>query len=300
MNVEGVHQRKMSHDEAGEMLVRAWNKFINVDGHLCRQICPLPHQKLGNVMVDRRDVDKLDKLSCWDRYEEIKHTLTTEESAILLSNLLMISGGDLKESSLWDMIMSQALLGHDISKMEDVWFGYKLKAGQSHLAKKMFDESVEVGLDYSFKSPVMSVKDNRFIVEAETESGHTFRARRVISTIPLNVLKHIQFSPPLSDKRRAAIEQGHICFMTKIHAEVKGSALASWQGTAHPNPLLFGLGDGLTPRGNTRVTAFGGEERPHFVPERDIEKIHDAFQALHPMEIQRLVRLVRCESRLTE
>ncbi|OKL56696.1 hypothetical protein UA08_08018 [Talaromyces atroroseus] len=276
LNLQGEPSRKLSHKEASQIFTEAWNKFINVDGHLCRKICPLPYQQLGNIMVDRQEVKKVDQLSSWDRYEEIKHKLSPEGSGMLLSQLLMISGGDLKNSSLWDMIRSQALGGHDISNFEDI-----------------FDEAVQTGLDYSFKAAVTSVSNSRQngqqLVEVGTQDGRTFPARRVICTVPLNVLKHIKFSPPLSAKRREAVDQGHIYFMTKIHAEVKGSGLASWQGTAYPSPLLFGFGDGLTPQGNTHITAFGGDERPHFLPERDVDKICEALQALHPMDIQRLV-----------
>ncbi len=87
----------------------------------------------------------------------------------------------------------------------------------------------------------------------------------------------IESTPPLFAKRRPAIEEGHICFMTKIHAEVKGSGLASWAGAAYPNNLLCGFGDGVTPSGNIYVVAFGSDERPHFAPGRDPEKILVAF-----------------------
>ncbi|KAJ5594004.1 uncharacterized protein N7459_000212 [Penicillium hispanicum] len=292
LNIPGIQQRKMSHEEAGAISAKVWNRFVDVDGHLCRRICPLPYQQLGNAMVSRQEVEKLDKLSCWDRFQQVKNEFTAEESAMLLGQLLMLSGGNLEESSLWDMIRSQALGAHDSANFEDIWLLYKLKAGQSHLARRMFEEAVETGLDYFFNTPVVGVKDSLNpgdAIEVQVEDGRIFRARRVISTVPLNVLKDIQFSPPLAAKRHEAIEQGHICFMTKIHAEVKGSGLVSWRGTAYPNNLLFGFGDGLTAKGNTHITAFGGKAPPHFVPERNLEKIHEALQALHPMEIQRLV-----------
>ena len=234
----------------------------------------------------------MDKLSCWDRYEQIKSKLTTDESTILLAQLSIISGGKLSESSLWDMIRIQALGGHDISNFEDIWLTYKLRDGQSHLARRMFDEAVGSGLDYSFQTPVRKIKTSfhpRDPVEVEVQNGDIFLAHRVICTIPLNVLKDIQFNPPLTAKRQEAIDQGHICFMTKIHAEAKGTGLASWQGTAYPNNLTFGFGDGITPRGNTHITSFGGGDFSHYDPEHDMDKIHEALQKLHPMDIQRLV-----------
>ncbi|KAJ5732636.1 hypothetical protein N7493_004117 [Penicillium malachiteum] len=285
-------QKQITHEEAALIFQGAWNKFINVDGHYCRKICPLPYQQLGNLMVSRDKVEKVDRLSCQDRYNQIKSELTTEESTMLLSQLLMISGGDLAESSLWDMIRVQALGGHNIDNFEDIWLLYKLKDGQSHLAKRLFDDAVESGLDYLFRKPVGRVTDTSHrhgTVEVEVADGRVFYARRVICTVPLNVLKDIQFSPPLTTKRQEAINQGHICFMTKIHAEAKGSGLVSWQGTAYPNDLLLGFGDGLTTQGNSHITAFGGKEHSLFTPNPDLDNIHKALQSLHPMDIQRLV-----------
>ncbi|KAJ5640568.1 hypothetical protein N7528_000193 [Penicillium herquei] len=285
-------QKQVTHEEAALLFQSAWNKFINVDEHFCRKICPLPYQQLGNLMVSRQEVEEFDILSCQDRYNQIKSELTAEESTMLLSQLLMISGGDLAESSLWDMIRVQALGGHNIDNFEDIWLLYKLKDGQSHLAKRIFDDAAESGLDYLFQTPVGRItdtSDRHETVEVEVVDGRLFYARRVICTVPLNVLKDIQFSPPLTTKRQEAINQGHICFMTKIHAEAKGSGLVSWQGTAYPNDLLLGFGDGVTTQGNSHITAFGGKEHALFTSNPDLGNIHKALQSLHPMDIQRLV-----------
>ncbi|KAE8337208.1 hypothetical protein BDV24DRAFT_167486 [Aspergillus arachidicola] len=79
INVPGATPRKLPHEEAGGITVRAWNIFVNVDGQNCRVICPLPHAQLGNILVDRLDVERYDRISYHDRFEEIKHLLTPEE-----------------------------------------------------------------------------------------------------------------------------------------------------------------------------------------------------------------------------
>ncbi|KAF5557606.1 monoamine oxidase N [Fusarium napiforme] len=100
IDVPGATPRKLSHEEAGAMQAKAWDMFVNVDGQFGRTICPLPHAQLDNPIVDRSTVEKCDQLSCHDRFQEIKHTLTTEEQGLLVSLLLHISGGRMKESSL--------------------------------------------------------------------------------------------------------------------------------------------------------------------------------------------------------
>ncbi|OGM44145.1 hypothetical protein ABOM_006990 [Aspergillus bombycis] len=289
INVPGATPRKLPHEEAGEITARAWNIFVNVDGQNCRAICPLPHAQLDNILVDRRDVERYDKISCRDRFEEIKHLLTPEEAGILTALLLHISGGSMENSSLWDMIRSHALMSYSPDNFGPIWTTFKLRQGQSALARAMFEEAVDNGLQYAFQTPIESVIDEANVVKVITTGGKQYRARRVVSTIPLNVLHTISFTPPLSPTRQQAIEIGHVNYMTKIHADVKGSVLTSWNGMRYPNLLMFGYGDGVTPSGNAHIVGFGKDERGVFVPERDPEKAIEAFQKLHPMEVEKMV-----------
>ncbi|ATY62709.1 amine oxidase [Cordyceps militaris] len=292
MNVPGAKPRTLSHEEAGAMQAKAWDVFVNVDGQYGRTLCPLPHAQLDNIMVDRETVEKWDQFSCQDRFDQIQDQLTTEEQGLLVSLLLHISGGDMQTSSLWDMIRSHALLMHSSDNFTDVWLRYKLRAGQTELAKRMFHDAKARGIDFSFSSPVQSIsqgaeKDGEITVATHGEGA--FRARRVISTIPLNVLKDIAFSPPLSKKRQEAIDIGHVNHMTKIHADVRNPELERWNGMQFPGLLLYGYGDGRLPNGNVHLVAFGADEREHFVPENNPELAVESFKKLHPMDIQRLI-----------
>ncbi|KAI8722818.1 Amine oxidase [Fusarium sp. LHS14.1] len=289
MNLTG-DARKLAHEEAGKLQAKAWDLFVNVDGAGCRKICPLPHQQLGNVMVKREDIERVDAMSCRERFEQIKDQLTEEESALLLSLILHISGGNLDNSSLWDMIRSHALAAHSSDNFEDVWLLYKLREGQSTLAKRMLDEAVNDGLDYAFSTEVASISDWGQQVEVTTPSGERFRASQVISTIPLNVLCHIRFEPPLSPLRQEALNIGHVNFMNKIHAEVKGSGLASWNGMSFPNILMYGYGDGVLNNGNAHIVGFGTDERATgYVAEKCPEQTIEAFQKLHPMKVEKMI-----------
>ena len=234
-------------------------------------------------------MERYDKISCRDRFEEIKHLLTPEEAGILTALLLHISGGTMENSSLWDMIRSHALMSYNPDNFAPIWTTFKLRQGQSALAGAMFQDAVDNGLQYAFKTPIKSIIDEVNSVKVITAGGKQYRARRVVSTIPLNVLHTISFSPPLSPTRQQAISIGHVNHMTKIHADVKGSGLASWNGMRYPNLLMFGYGDGVTPNGNAHIVGFGKDERDVFVPERDPEKVIDAFQTLHPMEVEKMV-----------
>lgn len=276
------------------MQAKAWDMFVNVDGQYGRTLCPLPHAQLDNAVVDRKTVEKWDQLSCHDRFEQIKHKLTSEEQGLLVSLLLHISGGNMKNSSLWDMVRSHALLMHSSDNFSDVWLRYKLRDGQTALVKRIFEEAKEGGMEHSFSTPVQSIvqgKSGGAPVTISTVNGETFRARRVVSTIPLNVLKDIRFSPPLSRVRQEAISIGHVNHMTKIHADVSNPELERWNGMRFPGELMYGYGDGLMPNGNVHLVAFGADQRQTFVPEKNPEMAAEALRKLHPMDIKRLVML---------
>jgi hypothetical protein len=102
------------------MQARAWTIFVNVDGNNCRDVCPLPHLQLDNLVIDRELVKRLDNTSCRERYEQIKDQLSEDESTLLLALLIHISGGTLDNSSLWDMLRSHALMGWDTANFGPV------------------------------------------------------------------------------------------------------------------------------------------------------------------------------------
>ncbi|KAJ6094547.1 amine oxidase [Penicillium canescens] len=293
LNVPGENPRKLSHEEAGKIAAKGWDLFVNVDGDNCRTICPLPHAQLDNILTDRNEIERYDKMSCRERFEEIKHLLTAEEAGVLVALLLHISGGSMENTSLWDMIRSHALMSYSSDNFSSIWTTFKLREGQSELASRMFRDAVDHGLQYAFQTPIHGISDRSNemtqLVEVHTVSGVVQRARRVVSTVPLNVLRTIDFKPPLSSKRQEALEIGHVNFMTKIHAEVEGPGLASWNGMKYPNLLMFGYGDGVTENGNAHIVGFGKDERTTYVPERDPQRTIDAFQKLHPMTVKKML-----------
>lgn len=294
----GAAPRRMTHEEAGKITAHAWDIFIDIDGKLGRNICPLPHAQLDNVRVARKEVEQVDKLSCKDRLDQIQHLLTLEEKGILSAVLVHISGGTLENSSLWDMIRSQSLLVNSSLNFGDIWTTYKLRQGQSALARAIFDEAIDFGLQYTFNTQVCSISDdkdnNLGSVTVTAANGESFSARRVVCTVPLNVLRTLHFSPPLSPKRQEAISIGHVNFMSKIHAVVDGPGLTSWNGMRLPGHLLFGYGDGITPNGDAHLVGFGADQRTSFVPEEQPEKVVAAFNALHQMKVKKTVSIIHC------
>ena len=288
----------MPQEKAAELAARAWNIFVNVDGENGKKVCPLPHQSLGNVRVDREEVERWDLYSSYDRLQEVKDQLSEDEVGLLISMLLSIHGGnpDLKTSAFWDIVQAHALNGYRCENMNEIWLTYKLRRGQSHFARSIFNEAVDFGMEYAFNTQVQALRHTEdAIVRVATVDGRELCARKIICTAPLSLLKSLTFDPPLSPLRREAIELGHINYMTKIHAVVEDSGMASWNGSCYPNNLVCAYGDGVLSSGDAHLVAFGADERPHFVPEEHPQKVVQALQNFHPMNVKKLVSSTCCE-----
>ena len=90
---------------------------------------------------------------------------------------------------------------------------YKLRDGQSALARRIFDEATA--------TPVKDVVDHGHSVEVTARNGvEVFKARRLVRTVPLNVLHTLAFSPALPTLKTEASLNGHVNQVVKCHPEV--------------------------------------------------------------------------------
>lgn len=229
-------------------------------------------------------------MSAAERLASIKHLLTPQELTSISSFVLLCGGGTLETTSFFEFLHWWALCGYSYKGCVEYLMKYKLKHGQSSLSRRIFDEAASTGnLSYSFNSPVQSISDKGAPTQVVTRSGAVYRARRVVSTVPLNVLRDVQISPPLGPERQAAIAAGHINQCVKVHAEVRDRHLRSWTGVnLEGNGLIFAFGDGTTPVGNTHIVCFGAQHN-HFEPDADIKETMGHLQRLVPMDIERVV-----------
>ena len=262
-------------------------KFVNIDGDHGKKVMPEPHNEFHNP-----EAATYDTLSVADRVKQIEHDLSPDERTALLSFVLLCSCGTPENSSFYEFLHWWALCNHSYQYCIEYLIKYKFRGGQSSFAIKFFEEALETGnLSYAFSAPVASVKNESSGVQITTRDGQTFSGARLISTIPLNILNTVTFSPPLTTGKRAAADVGHVNKCAKVHAEVRNPELRSWTGVTYPNnKLLYSIADGTTPAGNTHLVAFGADYN-HLTPEKDIEETKKAVQNMADVDIHRLVSL---------
>ena len=263
----------------------ALRKLVNVDGAFGKNIMPFPQTSSFTA-----EALKYDQVSVADRIAEIKNSLTTHERLGLETFVLLCSGGTLETTSFFEFLHWWALSDYSYEGCIQYLVKYKFRGGQSTFAINFFREALASGnLSYAFNHPVASVNDTKDIVSVTTRAGREFRAKKLISAVPLNVLNDVVFNPPLIRGKKAAADIGHVNQCVKVHAEVGNKELRSYTGISYPhNPLFYALADGTTPAGNTHIVCFGGQHN-HFDPEENIEATKNALQGLVPMDIERIV-----------
>lgn len=260
---------------------------MNVDGAYGRKIMPQPHETF--LVPEAR---QFDSMSCQERISQIEGDLTPHERATVESFVLLCSCGKLENTSFLEFLHWWALCGHTYQGCLDMLITYKFRYGQSTFARKFFEEALETGrLSYCFNTPIATVEESTSTVTVTSRAGESFRASRLVCTIPLNVLSTISFNPPLSQGKQDAIRTGHVNQCVKVHAEITDKDMRSWTGITYPhNKLLYAIADGTTPSGNTHIVAFGADFN-HIQAEEDVGKTIGAVQALAPeiRDVQRLV-----------
>lgn len=247
---------------------------------------PYPHDPHFNP-----EAKQWENISAAQRIEQVRAKLNELELYTLQSFVAAISGNDMNATGFFDVLRWWALSGYSTQGLNDYTETYKIPEGQSRFARTMFDEALATGnLKYAFDTLITSINDSSKAVEVTSTSGQKWSARRLISTIPLNILDRIQFNPPLSPAKLAAHSIQHIGIGAKVHMEVKGTNLRTWSAAAWPDSRVFsGRGDGITPSGNTHLVFFAANKQGLNAQEDAQDMVAEA-KKLHEMDIKKVVR----------
>ena len=200
-------------------------------------------------------------LSIADRLEQIRGALTEIEFCILQSSIQSIVGNDdFTAVGVFDVLRWWALSGYSANGIMEFSETYKLQDGQTHFALHFFKEALATKrLSYSFRCAIQSVTDANNLVTVVTNDRRVFSGRRVISTMPLNTMREVQFNPALDTLRNEATELGQVHKGMKMHFEIDKAEKRPLMAVSHSqSPIVNGLGDGKTESNGCRhLIVFG-------------------------------------------
>jgi len=203
-----------------------------------------------------------DALSVRERLDQMD--LSMSHRGLLEGVLGASAHGPFEEASFAEMLRWWALSGHDLQRYSDSVARYRLRDGTISLIEAMLEDA---GAELRLGTPVASVAQDGAGVEVRTERGERIRARAVIAALPMNVLAHIRFDPPLSAEKLEASRARHTGAGTKAYIKVREDLppVAIFAGESEPFSSIFTMGGG----GHAReLVAFGTDPKAIDVHDR--------------------------------
>ncbi|KAI8153589.1 hypothetical protein K4K49_002947 [Colletotrichum sp. SAR 10_70] len=214
---------------------------------------PYPHDPLREPAL----WIKYDHLSAKDRLDQLDiPQLEKDLFDAMISSFGAVPGD---QCAFTEVLRWYALGGHSMAGVFELAGTYKLgKGGMTSLARSILSD---YGGHLVLNAAVDRVVQNGTSVTVSTKAGHRIEAKYLVSTIPLNCLSGVSFSPALSPRRQEAIKAGHINKGTKIHFHLAREepgwfSVASGYGSS---PWCFAFSDhnGTTAKKGTFCIGFG-------------------------------------------
>ena len=233
----------LSNAKIGEELERTTAAYMGNS----REILPLPHDPFGS-----EEYKRVDAISARERLESLKG-ISSLYRDVLDGNLAGCGHNHTDQFAWIEMVRWYALPGHNLIDMDDASGRYHFKDGTVSLLTALLAEGrPEVRLG----APVRKVIQEETRITVITGSGEELRAKAVVSTVPLNVLRDIDWQPALAEAKLQASRETHSGRGTKLHALIEGD-YGNLGGVAPSQFVLNSLFTEGIEDGHTHVIGFG-------------------------------------------
>lgn len=235
-----------------------------------RSILPLPHDPFGSDAYK-----KLDGISSLERVNSLKGVAPLYRDVV--DAYQAAQGHNYTDQFAWlEMVRWFALPGHNLDDESDAIGRYLITGGTASLLSRMLTEAQT---ELRLATPVRRVIQDNTGVMAVTESGAAYRARAVVSTVPLNVLKDIDWQPALSEGQLQASTETHAGRGTKVHVLLEGD-YGDVLGYAPSRNVLNWVNTQDISDGDTHLIGFGPD--PEILNVNDTESVQKAVRLFIP------------------
>ncbi|KIW13792.1 hypothetical protein PV08_08984 [Exophiala spinifera] len=261
----------------GQIAQAVADRFFVLDGLNSRELMPYPHDPFR----DPAPWKKYDHLTIRQRLDQLDLPTVHKDYFETLCNSFGSATGT--EIGFVEALRWYALGGHSMDRVFELAGIYKLgNGGMTSFALKILqDTRCDILLDTVISEIIQQSPCGSTIVKSQNTQT-VLNGKAVISTVPLNCLGDISFTPPLGGPKREAISKGHINKGAKIHFKLKATE-PGWFAAANgygDSSFCFSFSDhnGHGPSGpdGTYCIGFGYNG---FVPDpRDSTTIIDEFK----------------------
>ncbi|TWC77231.1 monoamine oxidase [Rhizobium sp. SJZ105] len=210
-----------------EIFVGAMQKFCNVDGMGGATIFPQAHSPF-----DTDTWKQYDGMTCVDRIDSLD--ATAEEKALLNSWVATCCNNDPSLAGFVDMLKWYSLGDFNVGLLWDRCGHYKIREGTAGLIDRLIADGKP---DVKVSSPVKKIIQSADCVEVTVEGGATYRARRVICTVPLNTLHNVEFHPPLMSAKITASKERHTGAGLKFYFTIDKNVGKFLASAPYPFPI---------------------------------------------------------------
>ncbi|KAH6659085.1 hypothetical protein BKA67DRAFT_685682 [Truncatella angustata] len=210
--------------------------FFQIDSLDSRALMPYPHDPLREPTPWK----KYDHMSIADRLK-LLHNVSSFDKAIFETMTASFGSAPGSDIGFCEALRWFALGGHTMGGVFELVGVFKLgNGGTTSLATLILKDFQG---DVLLNSPVGEISQYAAGAIVTTKAARRITAKIVISTIPLNVLGDVIFTPPLSPLRHEAIVRGHINKGAKIHFKL-GDIEPGWFATCEKgSPYVFAFSD---------------------------------------------------------
>lgn len=235
-----------------------------------RKLLPLPFSPFGSD-----EYKKVDGISSAERLSSLKGVDSIYRD--MLDGYFAACGGNYTDRIAWiELVRWFAIPGHNFTDMTDAISRYHFTDGTVSLINALLAQGKP---ELRLGTPVRRVIQSDSHVVVVTESGEELRSRSVVSTIPLNVLKDIDWQPALSDGKLQASRETHSGFSTKMHALLEGT-YSNLMCLAPSHSALNWLYVEGVEDGQTHVIGFG--PNPELLDVNDAQSVQNAVRLFLP------------------
>lgn len=198
--------------EFGQIVQSVADKFFDIDGMTSRKLMPYPHEPFREPAPWK----KYDHLTVRQRLDQLD--LPTLDKEYFETTVNSYGSAPGSEIGFVEALRWYALGGHNMAQVFELAGIYKLgKGGMTTFARSILQDARCDILLGTVISEIISGDASGLGVVKSQNGQRTLKAKAIISSIPLNCLSDVKFTPELSPLRREAIVKGHINKGAKIH-----------------------------------------------------------------------------------